>query len=194
MMSKAVSLISAVVVLAFLLYAPVSQGQEEYEFVSVWPEGVSLYVPAGIAVDSSGDIYTAEYDAARIQKFTSDGVTLRKWGSYGDHVGQFYGPVGIAVDYTGRVFVADPERSCVQRFTLSGDGISAMRWGIFNLKGELIRESELGFISASLYVSRDRALHWDGKNRYGEDVASGMYFYSIQAGNFAAVRKFIVLR
>ncbi len=157
MMSKAVSLISAAVVLAFLLYAPVSQGQEEYEFVSVWPEGVSLYGPAGIALDSSGNVYTAEYDATRIQSFTSDGAILRKWGSYGDHIGQFYGPVGIAVDYTGRVFVADPERSCVQRFTLSGDGITAMRWGIdWEIPWSDKKSSDDGQLMSPIGIAVDR--------------------------------------
>ena len=65
---------------------------------------------------------------------------------------------------------------------------------IFDMKGELVREFDLGLKSAGLHVNRDRAVHWDGTNNAGETVASGVYFYSISAGDFAAVKKLTVLR
>ncbi|MDQ1329199.1 MAG: hypothetical protein QG641_2488, partial [Candidatus Poribacteria bacterium] len=65
---------------------------------------------------------------------------------------------------------------------------------IYNLSGELINQLDLGYIPAGFYTSRDRAAHWDGKNMNGENVASGIYFYNIQAGNFSAVRKLIISR
>jgi hypothetical protein len=65
---------------------------------------------------------------------------------------------------------------------------------IYNTAGELVREIDLGYKPAGLYVSSDRAARWDGANRFGTLVASGVYFYSIQAGDFIAVRKLIVLK
>ena len=65
---------------------------------------------------------------------------------------------------------------------------------IYDTVGGLVRELDLGHKSAGLYVSQDRAAHWDGRSKLGSSVASGVYFYSIQAGDFAAVRKLIVLR
>jgi len=65
---------------------------------------------------------------------------------------------------------------------------------IYSVTGELVREFDLGYRPAGLYVSRDRAVHWDGRNKFGTLVASGVYFYSIQAGDFTAVRKLIVLK
>jgi len=65
---------------------------------------------------------------------------------------------------------------------------------IYSVAGELVRKLELGYRPAGLYVSRDRALHWDGRNKYGALVASGVYFYNIQAGDFTAMRKLIVLK
>lgn len=65
---------------------------------------------------------------------------------------------------------------------------------IYNSAGEIVRQLELGHKPAGLYVSQDRAVFWDGKDRFGMSVASGIYFYNIQAGNFSAVKKLIVLK
>jgi len=65
---------------------------------------------------------------------------------------------------------------------------------IYNSAGELVRQFELGHKPAGLYVSQDRAVYWDGKDRFGMNVASGIYFYNIQAGNFSAIKKLIVLK
>ena len=65
---------------------------------------------------------------------------------------------------------------------------------IFDMRGKLVREFDLGFRSAGLHVGQDRAVHWDGTNNAGETVASGVYFYSIRAGDFGAVKKLTVVR
>jgi hypothetical protein len=65
---------------------------------------------------------------------------------------------------------------------------------IYNTAGELVREIDLGYKPAGLYISPDRAAHWDGTSKFGTPVASGVYFYSIQAGDLVAVRKLIVLK
>jgi len=65
---------------------------------------------------------------------------------------------------------------------------------IYDASGRMMKELDLGYRSAGLYVSRDRAAYWDGRNTSGEEVASGTYFYSIRSGDFSAVRKMIVLQ
>lgn len=77
-------------------------------------------------------------------------------------------------------------------YQLHEDSEIAIR--IFDMKGELVREFNPGLKSAGLHTSRDTAVHWDGTNTAGETVASGVYFYSISAGDFAAVKKLTVLR
>jgi hypothetical protein len=42
------------------------------------------------------------------------------------------------------------------------------------------------------YSSRDKAIYWNGKNEFGEKVSSGIYFYSIKAGDFTAIKKMII--
>jgi len=65
---------------------------------------------------------------------------------------------------------------------------------IYSLSGELVRGLSLGSKSAGVYVSTDRAAHWDGRNEAGESVASGIYFYNIQAGELTATRKMVVAK
>lgn len=63
---------------------------------------------------------------------------------------------------------------------------------IYNSTGRLVRLLDLGYRSAGSYVTKDSAAYWDGMNDAGERVASGLYFYSIQAGRYNATRKMIV--
>jgi hypothetical protein len=63
---------------------------------------------------------------------------------------------------------------------------------IFSLPGNLIRKLNLGYKPAGVYVSQDRAAYWDGRNASGERVASGICFYTIRAGDFAATRKMTI--
>ena len=65
---------------------------------------------------------------------------------------------------------------------------------IYNLKGESIRQLSLGFQAAGTYHTQSRAAYWDGKNAVGEPVASGVYFYTFQAGQFNATRQMVILK
>ncbi len=64
---------------------------------------------------------------------------------------------------------------------------------IHSITGELIRELKLGYKSAGLYVTQDRAAHWDGRTESGERAAGGVYFYTISAGDFQETKKLIML-
>ena len=63
---------------------------------------------------------------------------------------------------------------------------------IYDTTGNLIRSLSLGIQSAGFYNSRDRAAYWDGKNASGEQVASGVYFYTLTVGDFSATRKMLI--
>ena len=63
---------------------------------------------------------------------------------------------------------------------------------IYNVSGGVVRELILGHQAVGVYESRGRAAYWDGRNHIGEKVASGVYFYTLTAGEFAATRKMLI--
>ena len=63
---------------------------------------------------------------------------------------------------------------------------------IYTARGALVRTLEVGHQPAGIYQHRSRAVYWDGKNEVGESVASGVYFYTLTAGNFTATRKMLI--
>jgi len=65
---------------------------------------------------------------------------------------------------------------------------------IYNAKGQLIRTIALGQKAAGLYLSKDKAAYWDGRNNIGEKIASGLYFYSLQAGDFTTTRCMLIIK
>ena len=63
---------------------------------------------------------------------------------------------------------------------------------IYAADGGLVRTLVLGHQAAGIYENRTRAVYWDGKNEVGESVASGVYFYTLTAGDFTATRKMLI--
>ena len=69
---------------------------------------------------------------------------------------------------------------------------SAASLHIYDVRGVVVRHLQLGHQPAGIYQTRNRAAYWDGKNALGEPVASGMYFYTLTAGDFTATRKLLI--
>lgn len=77
-------------------------------------------------------------------------------------------------------------------FQLAQD--AAVEVNIYNSKGQLIRTLHLGQKHAGAYVTKERAAYWNGRDEHGNRVASGLYFYTLQAGDFTATRKMVILK
>ena len=75
---------------------------------------------------------------------------------------------------------------------------------IYNGSGRVVRTLDVGHRTAAFYESRSKAIYWDGRNEFGEQVASGVYFYHLSAGrsglsvphrsDFSATRKMLILK
>ncbi len=63
---------------------------------------------------------------------------------------------------------------------------------IYAANGAVVRTLAVGHQSVGIYQSRSRAAYWDGRNAQGEPVASGVYFYTLSAGDFTATRKMVI--
>ena len=65
---------------------------------------------------------------------------------------------------------------------------------VYDLNGQAVRTIDVGHQTAAVYESRSKAIYWDGRNGLGEQVASGVYFYHLSAGDYSATRKMLILK
>jgi hypothetical protein len=65
---------------------------------------------------------------------------------------------------------------------------------IFNVKGQLVRQLDLGYQKAGSYIDKGQAAYWDGKDQTGNLVASGVYFYRLTAEDFQATRRMVIVK
>ena len=71
---------------------------------------------------------------------------------------------------------------------------STVKLSIFDVTGSQIRQIEVGYRQAGIYENQSDAIYWDGRNKFGEPVTSGVYFYMLQTDDFSATRKMIMLK
>ena len=84
--------------------------------------------PSGVAVDSSGNVYVADYGNNAIRKITPAGVVTTLAGMAGTHgsangtgsAARFYHPSGVAVDASGNVYVGDTDNDTIRKVTPAG--------------------------------------------------------------------------
>ena len=65
---------------------------------------------------------------------------------------------------------------------------------IYDARGTLVRQLELGHQPEGYYTDRTRAAYWDGRNALGERVASGIYFYQLRGNEASALRKMLIVK
>ena len=62
------------------------------------------------------------------------------------------------------------------------------------MTGKQIRSLKVGWQVAGNYQGKDRVTYQDGRNNLGDPVASSVYFYTIQAGDFSDTRKMFLMK
>jgi hypothetical protein len=77
-------------------------------------------------------------------------------------------------------------------FSLASSGRTTIE--VFDIAGRRVRTLDLGVLEAGDYASRDRAAYWDGRNDFGEPVASGIFLYRLTSGSVVETRRMVVAR
>jgi PKD repeat protein len=75
-------------------------------------------------------------------------------------------------------------------YQLSTDSHVVIR--IYDIVGRLTRKLDLAYKPTGFYINKAKAAYWDGNNEAGEQVSSGIYFYTIQADEFTATKKIVI--
>ena len=144
---------------------------------------------------ASWDAWQGQVDLAN-HSITVDGVSeLSVWAfaSEGDNItGVDQGPetsdFGIPLDIFLEQNYPNPFNPETEiRFQLPEDSHVTVR--ITNIVGQEIRT-----LADAQYEAGYHSVRWDGKDNNGHAVASGIYFYKMQAGKFSQVKKMSLLR
>ena len=65
---------------------------------------------------------------------------------------------------------------------------------VYDTTGGVVRSIDVGYKPAAVYESQAKAIYWDGRNELGEQVASGIYFYTLTADDYSATRRMLILK
>ena len=89
-----------------------------------------FYGPRGISI--KGDVmYVADTSNDLIQKLTTGGQFLQKFGQHGSGQGQFDGPVSVIVDQRDRMIVADSDNHRVVILDQNGSWLLSINGNVF---------------------------------------------------------------
>ena len=65
---------------------------------------------------------------------------------------------------------------------------------IYNSRGIVVRNINIGVKPSGYYISKNAAAYWDGRNSFGERVSSGIYFYQFNIDSMFALKKMVILK
>ena len=94
-----------------------------YSQTQSWATGLLDPSAAQCAIDSSGNIYVANYSLGTVTKITAAGVVTSSWATVGGN------PSGIAVDSSGNVFVNNAGSSTISKITPAG--VVTLTWATY---------------------------------------------------------------
>ena len=65
---------------------------------------------------------------------------------------------------------------------------------IYDIRGHLVRTIDVGHKPVGYYLTRERAIYWDGRNKSGEPVSSGVYFYTLNIDTDTQTRRMVIVK
>jgi uncharacterized protein (TIGR03437 family) len=148
------------------------------------PLQASFNAPAGVAVDSSGDVYIADTGNNLIREVIASsgliqriaGVTTTTGGNSTKAIdATLYGPTFLALDSAGNLYLVEPDRYWVREITNPSGGVGTINVDAgsgtqgFNGDGGVANSSELNVLGIALN-SQNELFIADGINNRVRDV------------------------
>ena len=65
---------------------------------------------------------------------------------------------------------------------------------IYDVTGNLVRTIEVGYTPVGYYLTRERAVYWDGRNEIGESVSSSVYYYTLNTDIYTQTRRMVIVK
>jgi uncharacterized protein (TIGR03437 family) len=90
----------------------------------------ALWFPAGLVIDSSGNLYVADYGSSTVRKITSAGIISTVagtgvWGMAGDggaaNKATLASPTSLAIDAAGNLYIGDVGSASIRKVTTDGN-------------------------------------------------------------------------
>jgi hypothetical protein len=171
-------------------------------------------VSISLAIGSSADLDWFLYNSSLVEVARGYTTSNPETGTYSAAAGRYYlfvdGYQGATSAYTltvtgglakpGAPDAALPRQLALHqnapnpfnpttaiRFDLPVDGRVVL--GIYDARGHLVRSLVNQVLPAGYHTAK-----WDGRDRHGQRVASGMYFYRLDAAGGTQVRKMVALK
>ncbi|HEX5762689.1 MAG TPA: S8 family serine peptidase [Solirubrobacterales bacterium] len=147
-----------------------------------------LVLPRAIDVDSEGNIWIADTENHRIQKFDPEGDILAQFGEEGSGSVQFMSPQGIVVDDEDNVWVSDTGNDRVQM--LDGAGEYLFELGEGGASKEHLDEPRgiaIGVEGNLLIANSDRVSQFSPEGEYLDSIDQGWDFHLLDEPSDVAV-------
>ena len=65
---------------------------------------------------------------------------------------------------------------------------------IYNTSGSIVKQIDCGYMTEGRYLSRNKAIYWDGRTEMGNIAPSGVYFYRLVTADYTPIRKMVLLK
>ena len=65
---------------------------------------------------------------------------------------------------------------------------------IYDVTGSLVRIIEVGHKPVGYYLTREKAVYWNGRNENGERISSGVYFYTLITDDYIQTRRMVIVK